>query len=332
VAARFPGVRYEITEPLCAHPLVIEASIERIRELNGAEALGARAAWPTRSIRQASWVAAGEDARAPSTRGVVYLVGAGPGAPELLTLRARDLLASCEVVLYDYLVDPDILGLTPAHAERIYAGKIGGGKSTPQNEINQLLIKYAREGKRVVRLKGGDPFLFGRGGEEAEALESAGITFEIVPGVSSALAVPAYAGIPVTHRGVSSSVAIVAGSGVKDGLLDPRSLTKVASVDTIVILMGVAHLSDIAEHLISCGRDSATPVAVIRWGSYEAQQTVVATLSSIAEDAEAVGIRSPAVIVVGEVVRLRKHLKWFEKELVERVDLEEALVSASASA
>jgi uroporphyrin-III C-methyltransferase len=264
-----------------------------------------------------------------STKGIVYLVGAGPGAPELLTIRAHDLLTTCDVVIYDYLVDPDILRLIPPHAKRIYAGKIGRGKSTPQSEINQRLVQHARRGRRVVRLKGGDPFLFGRGAEEAEALEAAGISFEVVPGVSSALAVPAYAGIPATHRGIASSVAILTGSGVKDGLLDLESLTKLASADTIVILMGVAHLSEIAEHLISCGRNSATPVAVIRWGSYEAQQTVVATLSSIAKHGEAVGIRSPAVIVVGEVVRLRERLKWFEKELVESFGLEQALVSAS---
>jgi len=333
VAANFPGVRYEITEPLCAHPLVIEASITRIREANRT-VLGAQASAHARSVQHGSWVKAGGDACAlstsgSSTKGIVYLVGAGPGAPELLTIRAHDLLTTCDVVIYDYLVDPDILRLIPPHAKRIYAGKIGRGKSTPQSEINQRLVQHARRGRRVVRLKGGDPFLFGRGAEEAEALEAAGISFEVVPGVSSALAVPAYAGIPATHRGIASSVAILTGSGVKDGLLDLESLTKLASADTIVILMGVAHLSEIAEHLISCGRNSATPVAVIRWGSYEAQQTVVATLSSIAKHGEAVGIRSPAVIVVGEVVRLRERLKWFEKELVESFDLEEALVSAS---
>src|SRR5215510_12983146 len=180
-AAKRYNVTYQITEPLAAHRLVIDASIERIREI----------------------VTAQEPA------GKVYLVGAGPGTPDLLTVRAFNLLRKAEVVVYDYLIDPDVLAHVPAGAERLYAGKVGGGNQTPQDQINRLLIQKARQGKRVVRLKGGDPFLFGRGGEEARALSAAGIPFEIVPGISSALAVPAYAGIPLTHRGLSSSVAVV---------------------------------------------------------------------------------------------------------------------------
>jgi sirohydrochlorin ferrochelatase len=172
----FPGVSYCITEPLSAHRLVIAASVERIRKV------------------RADFEAGG------ATPGAVYLVGAGPGDPNLLTLRACDLLASCDLVIYDYLVNPDILEFASPEAERVYVGKVGGGRHTSQQEINDLLIKRAHEGKQVVRLKGGDPFLFGRGGEEAEALYEAGIHFEVVPGVSSALAVPAYAGIPLTHR------------------------------------------------------------------------------------------------------------------------------------
>ncbi|HEY6244640.1 MAG TPA: uroporphyrinogen-III C-methyltransferase [Pyrinomonadaceae bacterium] len=315
VAAGFPGVRYEITEPLAAHPLVIEASIERIRETQMTSGLGARTFSPAGKYDEPWRARAGGDYRGYSTEGIVFLAGAGPGDPGLLTVRARDLLATCDVVVYDSLIDLEILRLTPPNVERIYAGKIGGGRSTSQGEINRLLIQRARAGKRVVRLKGGDPFLFGRGGEEAEALNEAGIGFEIVPGVSSALAVPAYAGIPLTHRGAASSVAIVSAAQARDGSVPLDQLKKVSTADTVVILMGVAHLHEITECLVECGRDLDTPVAVIRWGTYEAQQILVGTLSSIAHDVEAAGLRAPAVIVVGEVVRLRERLKWFEKSL-----------------
>jgi uroporphyrin-III C-methyltransferase len=325
VAASFPGVRYEITEPLSAHPLVIEASIERIRESERRSVLGPQASSPALPIHASRWSSAGEDACGPSTEGIVYLVGAGPGDPGLLTVRGRRLLATCDVVVYDYLVDPDILRLAPTNAERIYAGKIGGGRSTSQQEINRLMIRHAREGKRVVRLKGGDPFLFGRGSEEAEALDEAGVRFKIVPGVSSALAVPAYAGIPVTHRGAASSVAIVSAVQARDGSVALDQLAKVSSADTIVILMGAAHLREVAAYLIECGRDMNTPVAVIRWGTYEAQQTVVSTLESIANDVAAAGLRSPAVIIVGDVVRLRERLRWFEKDLLDQVGVERLL-------
>ena len=295
VALRHPHVGYRITEPLSAHPLVIEASIERIRE--------------------------GKDTsprdRHKAAGGRVYLVGGGPGDVGLLTLRARDLLTSCDVVLYDYLVDTDVLQLVTNTAERIPVGKIGGGHCTPQDEINRLLIEKARAGKRVVRLKGGDPFLFGRGGEEAEALYYAGVPFEIVPGISSALAVPAYAGIPLTHRGYSSSVAVLTGSHANDGGHDPRTLCNLAGAETIVVLMGLAHLREIAAELIISGKNPETPAAVIRWGTYHSQQTVVGSLESIAGDVERVGLRAPAVIVIGDVVRLRKRVSWFEKRLTE---------------
>jgi uroporphyrin-III C-methyltransferase len=306
VAACFPGVRYQITEPLSAHPLVIEASIERIRETHGRN---------TRTGEVTGY-------------GIVYLVGAGPGAPGLLTLRGRDLLTKSDVMVYDYLIDLDILRFAPAEAERIYVGKVGRGRQTSQSEINRLLIRHAREGKRVVRLKGGDPFLFGRGGEEAEALVSEGIPFEIVPGVSSALAVPAFAGIPLTHRGTASSVAILTGANASDGSLTSDALGDLSRAETIVILMGIAHLREIAEELIASGRDSNTPVAVIRWGTYEAQQTVVGTLDSITDEAAAAGLRAPAVIVIGEVVRLRERLNWFEKHLAQSAQFESALTAA----
>jgi len=257
-------------------------------------------------------------------RGVVYLVGAGPGDVGLLTLKARDLLATSDVVIHDNLVNPEALRFAPPHAERIDVGKVGGGRRTPQAEINRLLIVRARRGERVVRLKGGDPFLFGRGGEEAEALRRAGVPFEIVPGVTSALAVPAYAGIPLTHRGLSSSVAIVAGARAEgESSLDAEQHALLRA-DTLVVLMGTARLRRIAEALVAAGRPAETPVAVIRWGTYEGQQTVGGTLQDIADRVEKARLRSPTVIVVGEVVRLREQLRWFEPEEAPKVTVAEA--------
>jgi uroporphyrin-III C-methyltransferase len=244
--------------------------------------------------------------------GQVYLVGAGPGDPGLLTIKARDLLAACDVVIYDYLVNPEILGHVPLQAERIYVGKVGGGRQTPQDHINSLLIDHAQKGARVVRLKGGDPFLFGRGGEEAEALRAVGIPFEVVPGISSALAVPAYAGIPLTHRDFSSSVSVVTGARARDGA---TRLSGELSADTLVILMGVTQLREIVADLIAAGRPPETPAAVVRWGTYEGQLTVTGTLATIATEARKAGMRPPAVIVVGEVVKLRARLGWFEQTL-----------------
>jgi len=289
-AARHPGVTYEITEPLAAHHLVIDASVERIREAEG---------WRRR------------DEEEVARRGKVYLVGAGPGDPGLLTLKASDLLKSCDAVIYDYLVNPEMLGLVPARAERVYVGKVGGGRQTPQSDINRLLVGLSRAGKRVVRLKGGDPFLFGRGGEEAEVLHAAGVPFEVVPGVSSALAAPAYAGIPLTHRDLSSSVAILTGTHA-DGAAHPNTLAGLASAETVVILMGMSRLGEIAEGLIAAGRPPETPAAVVRWGTYEGQQTVTGTLRTIKAEVGRAGLRPPAVIVVGEVVSLRGRLSWFE--------------------
>ncbi len=294
-ASHHPGVNYRITEPLSAHPLVIEASVERLLE----------------TIARDTAEKASNAANYQAQRGTVYLVGAGPGDPGLLTIKARDLLESCDVVIYDYLVNPEILCHVPFQAERVYVGKVGGGRQTPQDQINYLLTKHAQTGARVVRLKGGDPFLFGRGGEEAEALRSAGIRFEVVPGISSALAVPAYAGMPLTHRDLSSSVAVVTGSRVRE--ITATSISANLSADTIVILMGVTHLREIAVDLIAAGRSIETPAAVIRWGTYEGQLTVTGTLGTIAADALNAGMRPPAVIVVGEVVKLRERLKWFEQ-------------------
>ena len=304
-ASQHPGVTYQITEPLAAHDLVIDASIERILE-----------------------------AKKPSTRErlqrerlqKVYLVGAGPGDPGLLTVKALKLLRKADVVIYDYLVNPDLLIHLKEDAERIFVGKVGHGTQTPQSKINALLISKANDGKLVVRLKGGDPFLFGRGGEEALALRAAGIPFEIVPGISSALAVPAYAGIPLTHRGLSSSIVILTGANATDGKLS-EDLFNARSADTIVVLMGIAHLRDIAEQLITLGRSLDTPVAVIQWGTYESQQVVTGTLETIADVAAGQRLRSPSIIVIGEVVSLQKTLSWVGESFVERMELEPELTT-----
>ena len=301
-ASQYPHVSYQITEPLAAHRFVIEASIERIRET----------ASPASRI-----------AKNASRTGKVYLVGAGPGDFDLLTVKALHLLRRAEVVIYDHLVDPYLLEHVSGQAERIYAGKVGRGDQTPQNQINRLLIERAREGKLVVRLKGGDPFLFGRGGEEAVALSAAGVPFEIVPGVSSAIAAPAYAGIPLTHRALSSSVAIVTGARAGDGGPSDE-LVKNASADTLVVLMGLSHLRHITEELIAAGRPQDTPVAVIRWATSEAQQTVVGNLMNIVDRVERAQLSAPAVIVIGEVVRLREQLKWFEQGIARETELEVA--------
>jgi uroporphyrin-III C-methyltransferase len=317
-ASRYPGISYRITEPLSAHPFVIEASVERIFE-NMDHETNVETPGTLQSSR----------ARCRAERGKVYLVGAGPGDPGLLTVKALALLESCDTLVYDYLVNPEVLSHATS-AERIYVGKVGGGRYTPQLHINHLLVQHARAGKRVVRLKGGDPFLFGRGGEEAEALVEAGISFEVVPGISSALAVPTYAGIPLTHRGLSSSVAVLTGARRGNGKFDSGTFMPLASADTVVVLMGVIHLREIANDLMNSGRSAETPAAVIRWGTYNGQQTVTGTLGTIADEAHRVGMRPPGVIIVGEVVRLRERLNWFEEHLgvVDEAELEAALAVA----
>jgi uroporphyrinogen III methyltransferase/synthase len=248
--------------------------------------------------------------------GKVYLVGAGPGDPGLLTLKARDLIAAADCVVYDYLVNPAMLAHAPARAELIYVGKRGTEISWTQGEINQLLVAKAQEHAVVVRLKGGDPFIFGRGGEEAELLVAAGIEWEVVPGVSAGASVPAYAGIPITHRGLSSSVAFVTGH---EDPAKPQSAIRwehlAAGVDTLVFFMGVANIREITGQLLGHGRSAETPVAVIRWGTYAHQETYVSTLGEVAALVARARVASPAIIVVGEVVRLREHLQWFAPEL-----------------
>ena len=245
--------------------------------------------------------------------GLVSLVGAGPGDPELITVKGLRRLRAADVVLYDALLCEDLLGEARAGAALIDAGKRAGEHRRTQEWINAVLIERARAGRQVVRLKGGDPFVFGRGGEEAAALAAAGVPWEVIPGVTSAIAAPAYAGIPVTHRSAASSVAFVTGHE------DPnRPETRInwqalaQGLDTLVFLMGVGRLAAIAEQLIAHGRPATTPAAVIRWGTTADQETVSGTLATIAADVERAGLRAPATLVVGEVVRLRDQLSWFD--------------------
>lgn len=246
-------------------------------------------------------------------RGKVYLVGTGPGDPKLLTLRAWELIRAAEVAIYDRLVSNEILRLLPESAKRVYVGKMAHHEDIRQDEINELLAFEARRGKNVLRLKGGDPFLFGRGGEEAEALRFNGIDFEVVPGVSSALAVPAYAGLPLTHRRLSSSVAIV--TGHEDSSKNEKSVkwSKLAkAVDTIVVLMGAATLHAIAKGLLDGGLDPTTPVAAVQWGTTPNQKTFLFTLED-AKSKRSPLIDPPCVIVVGKVGTLAKQLRWFQE-------------------
>jgi uroporphyrinogen III methyltransferase/synthase len=235
--------------------------------------------------------------------------GRGPGDPGLLTVRALERLREAEVVVYDRLVNPAILDEAPPEALRIFAGKRAGSHCLPQAGINAILIHHAGEGRLVVRLKGGDPFVFGRGGEEALALSKAGIPFEVVPGVSSAIAVPAYAGIPVTHRGVAASFAVLTGHEDPSKMGDTVDWAKLATaVDTLVVLMAVGTFPRIVGALLANGRRPETPVALIRWGTTEAQEVRVGTLADIVERAR--GLEPPVVAVIGEVVRLRERLNW----------------------
>jgi len=247
-----------------------------------------------------------------SKKGKVYLVGAGPGDPGLITIKGLKVLEKADTVIYDYLANPELLSYCREDVELIYVGKKGGNHTMSQEEINKLLAKKALEGKLVVRLKGGDPFLFGRGGEEIEELIKHGIPFEVIPGVTSAIAVPAYAGIPVTHRNFTSTLAIVTGheaEGKRESKIDFSALAKLG---TLIFLMGVKNLPHIVENLIKEGKSQDTPCAVIQWGTTPKQKVATGTLENIVDKVAEAGITAPAIIVVGEVVSLREKLKWFE--------------------
>jgi uroporphyrinogen III methyltransferase/synthase len=244
-----------------------------------------------------------------SGSGIVHLVGAGPGDPGLLTLRGARLIAAADVVLYDHLVGPEALEHAREEAELVYVGKQGGEPQTSQSEIDRLLVEHARAGRRVVRLKGGDPFVFGRGGEEALLLREAGIRFEVVPGITAGIAAPAYAGIPVTHRDLASGVAFV--TGHERGELDWAALARFPG--TLVFYMGVSALPGIAERLLAEGRAADEPVAVVERGTHPDQRTLLATLGDIAARARSAGIRAPAITLVGPVASLREQLAWVEE-------------------
>ncbi|MCK7606381.1 uroporphyrinogen-III C-methyltransferase [Geobacillus stearothermophilus] len=241
------------------------------------------------------------------TIGKVYLVGAGPGDEKLITVYGRECLERADVIIYDRLINRKLLRYAKPGAEVLYCGKEPGKHDTVQEQIHELLVWHAQQGKTVVRLKGGDPCVFGRVGEEAEVLAKAGIPFEIVPGVTSGIAVPAYAGIPVTHRDYADSVAIV--SGHRSEQVDWEALSR--GCDTILVYMGAANLPDICGRLMAAGKPSDTPAAVIEWGTTERQRTVAAPLATLPVEARKAGISHPAIIIIGDVVRLRETIQWF---------------------
>ena len=245
-------------------------------------------------------------------RGHVALVGAGPGDPDLLTLRAARLIGEAEVVVYDNLVGPGVMALVPPGAERIYAGKQRANHSMPQGGINELLVRLAREGRRVVRLKGGDPLIFGRGGEELLALAEAGQSFEVVPGITAAHGAAAYAGIPLTHRDHAQGCVFVTGH-LKDGTCDLDWAGLARPHQTVVIYMGLSGLATIAAQLMAHGLPPDWPAAVISRGTLPQQRVITATLATVADEAARAALSSPSLTIVGEVVRLREQLAWFER-------------------
>lgn len=254
-------------------------------------------------------------ARLENTMSTVYLIGAGPGDPGLLTIRAKELIETCDVVVYDYLANKEFLKYARKDAEIIYVGKKGGDHTLPQDQINALIIGKAKEGKSVARLKGGDPYVFGRGGEEAEEMVEAGVKFEVVPGVTAGVAAPAYAGIPVTHRDHTTSVCFI--TGHEDPTKEESGHNWEVygrSNSTLVFYMGVKNLPMIAGNLMKNGRPSDTPVALVRWGTRCNQQSMVSTLEHVAADAEKRKFAAPSIIVVGGVCSLAKKLAWFEEK------------------
>ncbi len=248
-------------------------------------------------------------------KGMVYIIGAGPGDIGLLTVKGLRCLRKADVVVYDFHLNAQILNYINREAEFIYAGKRGGHHEMSQDEINRALIEKAMEGKVVCRLKGGDPFVFGRGGEEAEALADEGIRFEIIPGISSAIAAPAYAGIPLTHRKYSSSFAVITGNEdvtKSESTINWDGLAK--NFDTLVFLMGVKNIPNITQKLLQSGKSPETPAALVRWGTRPDQKTILSTLGGIAEAARDAEIKPPAVMIIGNVVELRDTLQWYEKK------------------
>lgn len=258
--------------------------------------------------------------------GKVFIVGAGPGDKDLITVKGLRCIQEADVILYDRLINKELLSYAKSNAKLIYCGKLPNRHAMIQDHINYLLVKYASQGKTVTRLKGGDPFVFGRGAEEAEVLREHGIPYEIVPGITSGIAAAAYAGIPVTHRDYSSSFAIVTGHmrEGKDEAIKWENLAK--GVDTIAIYMGVGNLPYICQQLVKYGKKPETPVAVIYMGTYEVQKTVIGTLNTIVQIAKEEEIKNPSMIIVGEVVNVREKIKWYEETLLSGQILNEKIV------
>ena len=248
-------------------------------------------------------------------KGMVYLIGAGPGAPGLITLKAIECIKEADVVVYDYLASKRFLEYASKKAEIIYVGKQGGAHTLPQDEINKLIIKKAQKGKIIARLKGGDPFIFGRGGEEAEEIIQAGIPYEVIPGVTAGVAAAAYAGIPLTHRDFTTTVAFI--TGHEDPTKEDSNIywDKISTgIGTLVFYMGIGNLEPNMKKLIENGRSPDTPVALIRWGTTSNQETIIGTIKDIAEKAKQANFKAPAITVVGGVVSLRDKLRWFDKK------------------
>lgn len=251
-------------------------------------------------------------------RGKAYLIGAGPGAVDLITVRGLRLIQRADVIIYDRLAAPELLAEAKGDARLIYVGKQAGHHAMKQEQINEVLVTHVAAGAQVVRLKGGDPFVFGRGGEEVLALRAAGLAYEIVPGISSAIAAPAYAGIPVTQRGVATSFTVVTGHSCDES--SGTDWAALAQMPTLVVLMGIANIKTIAGELIKAGRSSTTPAAAIRWGTTEDQQVVYASLGTIAHEIRVAKLSSPAVIIIGEVVALHEQIAWFQPTVDELED------------
>ncbi len=246
--------------------------------------------------------------------GKAYLVGAGPGRADLITVRGLELIRRAEVIIYDRLVAPELLDEAPAEAELIFVGKAPGHHVKTQDEINELLVDRVKAGKQVIRLKGGDPFVFGRGGEEALALADHGLPFEIVPGITSSIAVPAFAGVPVTHRGISTAFAVVTGHETPDKGDPETNWETLTQVPTLVIMMGVGRIKAICEAIIKAGRDIDTPAIAIHQGTTDQQCSVRATLGTLPDAIAISGLIPPSVIVIGEVAALSDQIAWFEPE------------------
>jgi uroporphyrin-III C-methyltransferase len=250
--------------------------------------------------------------------GKAYIVGAGPGDPDLITVKALKCIQQADIILYDRLVNPDLLKNAKADCKHIYCGKRPGFHTMKQETINYLLVKYTKLGKIVVRLKGGDPFVFGRGAEEVEALVRNGLSYEVVPGITAGVAAPAYAGIPITHRELGSSFAVVTGHKQKGKPAEINWKGLAAAVDTLAIYMGVSNLSYICQELVNNGKDPDTPVGIIQQGTTKEQRTVLGTLNTIVDIVEKEGVTNPAMIIIGEVVRFQEKLRELQLLNMER--------------